>query len=122
MNEGAFILSVIGLFLVVCVLFESFIITAFKITRFSRAVLHSFAINAASVGMVYLMWPIFRRMNFDEGKAFPVLPILVVSTIVIEALLLKALNLPQRWARIFLTSAVMNTVSFGILFLLLSLL
>jgi hypothetical protein len=122
MNEGAFIFSMIGLFLLVCVLCESFIITAFKIARFGRALLHSFVVNVASVGVVYVMWPLFRQMNFDEGKAFPLLPILVVSTIVVEALLLKALNRPQLWVRIFLTSAVMNAVSFGILFLLLSLL
>jgi hypothetical protein len=122
MNEGAFIFSVIGLFLVVCVLIESFIITAFKMIPFRRALLHSLIVNAASVGVVYVIWPVFRQMNFDEGKAFPLLPILVISTIVVEALLLKALNRPQRWSRIFLASGVMNAVSFAILFLLLSLL
>lgn len=122
MNEGLFYGGVIGVFLIVCVLVETFVIKAYKIARFMRALLQSLAVNSVSAGLVYLLWPLVRRMNFDEGKAFPLLPILVIGTMLSEALLLKLLNRQQPWKRVLVTAAVMNAVSFFILFLLLSLL
>ena|SRR5215217_5724799 len=122
MNQGFVISSIVGIFLIVCVLFESLIITAFKVKRFPRSLLQAAIVNIASVVVIYFIWPLISRMDIDEDKVFPLLPLLLVITLVIEASILKLLNRQQRWARIFITSIVMNSVSFAVLFGLLSLL
>jgi hypothetical protein len=122
MNESLLIGSIAGVFLIVCVLFESVVITFFKITPFGRALWNAAVANALSLGVVYLIWPLFSRMNIDEDKVFPLLPILWTATVVTEALVLKFLNRTQPWRRVFITSAVMNSASYAILYLILSLL
>lgn len=122
MSQGLVISSIIGIFLVVCVLFESLIITAFKVNRFLPALLHAAIVNSCSVAAIYVLWPVISRMDVDEDKVFPLLPILILVTLLLEALLLKLLNRQQHWQRIFLTSTVMNIVSFTVLYGMLSLL
>jgi energy-converting hydrogenase Eha subunit A len=68
------------------------------------------------------VWPLFSRMNIDEDKVFPLLPLLWIATVVTEALVLKFVNREQPWRRVFVTSAAMNTASFAVLYLILSLL
>ena len=122
MSQSFVIGSIILIFLIVCVLFESLIITGFKINRFAPALLHAAVVNMASVAIVYVAWPLISRFDFDEDKVFPLLPLLMLMNIFAEALLLKLLNRKQWWSRIFLTSTVMNLVSFTVLYALLSLL
>lgn len=119
MNQSVVIAGIISIFLVVCVLFESVILTLFKIDRFSRSLCQATLVNVVSVVAIYFIWPFVSRLDVDEDKVFPLLPILLGVIIVVEALLLKALNRQQTWLRIFIAGAVMNTVSVAILYLLL---
>jgi hypothetical protein len=122
MNESLLIGSIAGVFLIVCVLFESIMIVFFKIASFTRALWQAALANALSLGVIYLMWPLFSRMNIDEDKVFPLLPLLWIATVVTEALVLKFVNRAQPWRRVFLSSAAMNSASFAVLYLILSLL
>jgi hypothetical protein len=120
MNESLLIGSIAGVFLVVCVLFESVVIAFFKIAPFGRALWQAALANALSLGVIYLIWPLFSRMNIDEDKVFPLLPLLLITTVTTEALVLKIANRAQPWHRVFLTSAVMNSFSFAVLYLIFS--
>lgn len=122
MNQGLIISTIVGIFLVVCVLFESLIITAFRVNRFLPALLHAAIANVVSLLAIYFLWPFISKLDLDEDKVFPLLPLLMLVTLIVEALLLKLLNRQQRWLRIFLTSTVMNSVSFFVLYGLLTLL
>ncbi len=122
MNQSLLIAGIVCGFLLVCVLFESLLITAFHITRFARALLHAALVNSASLLMVYGVWPVISRMDIDEDKVFPLLPILLGIVILVEGLLLKILNRQQTWLRVGLVSVVMNVVSMAILYFFLTLL
>ena len=122
MNEGAVVSSIVGIFLVVCILFESIVITAFGVVPFKRALLQAAIMNVASLLVVYALWPIISRMDIDEDKLFLLLPLLFVATLVIEGLLLKLLNRAQHVLRILGTVVLMNGVSFVVLYGLLLLL
>jgi hypothetical protein len=55
-------------------------------------------------------------LDVDEDKVFPLLPILLITTIVVEGALLKVLNFGQPLSRIFLAIFVTNVASFAIFY------
>lgn len=114
--------SILSIIIIVCVLTESVLITAFGLRPFPKAILQAVVANLLSVLLVYMIWPVMARLNVDEGKLFPLLPILIVSTIISETLILKLFNRTARWSRVLLISCVMNLVSFIVLYGLLQLL
>jgi hypothetical protein len=122
MNESLLIGSIAGVFFIICVLFESVAIVFFNFAPLGRALWQAAQANVLSLGVIYLVWPLFSRMNIDEDKVFPLLPLLWIATVVTEALVLKFVNRSQPWRRVFLTSAAMNSASFAVLYLILSLL
>lgn len=119
MDQTMMIGIVLFVFIMVCILFEAIIITLFKINRFSKSVMHSGVINIISLLVIYFIWPLLSDININESKLFPLLPLLWFVTVVVEGLLLLFLNQKQNWKKLFAAAAVMNFVSFLIIYLLL---
>lgn len=119
MDQTMMIGIVLFVFIMVCILFEAIIITLFKINRFSKSVMHSGVINIISLLVIYFIWPLLSDININESKLFPLLPLLWFVTVVVEGLLLLFLNQQINWKKIFAAAAVMNFVSFLIIYLLL---
>ncbi len=121
MNETLLIGSLVCLFFVVCILFEAVVIKLFRLNRFGRAIASAALVNIASIAVMYMVWPLISRMDIDEDKVFPLLPLLFITAILVEGLFLWLLNRKVEAKKLFLIAAVMNTVSFGMLYLLLTL-
>jgi hypothetical protein len=100
------------------VLVETLVVYFMKVRHFAKALLHTTLVNIASVLFIVLAWPIVNSLDIDEDKLFPMLPILFFASIIIEGLLLKTLNKQQSGKRLFIASLLMNTASFGMLYLL----
>jgi hypothetical protein len=116
MNESLVIGSLAGVFILVCVLFQGFLISHFHINRFATVLLHAAIFNIGLLAVLYIIWPLIARLDVDEDKVFPLLPILLITTIVVEGVFLKVLNFRQPWSRIFLASSVTNVPSFVIFY------
>jgi hypothetical protein len=121
MNETLLIGSIVGSFLVVCILCEAVVIALFRLNRFARAIASAALVNAITIAVMFVVWPLVSSMDIDEDKVFPLLPILFFTAILVEGTVLWLLNRTVSAKKIFLVSAVMNTVSFGALYLILSL-
>ena len=122
MQETALYGTLILVFTIVCILFESIVIYIFKITQFVKALGQSTLVNLVTLGMIYLLWPLLSRLDIGADKVFPFVPILFGATFLVEGILLKLLNRHQTTKRIAITALVMNLVSFGSLFMILSIL
>ena len=118
--ETAFIGTLILIFIVVFVLFESIVIYLFKIAGFSRALWQSAVVNAVTLLLLIAFWPLLNQLNINEDKVFPFVPLLFGATVIIEGLLLKLFNNSQAVKPILLAVVVMNAVSYGTLLLILS--
>jgi hypothetical protein len=84
MNESLVIGSLAGVFILVCVLFQGFLISHFHINRFATVLLHAAIFNIGSLAVLYIIWPLIARLDVDEDNVFPVLPILLITTTVVE--------------------------------------
>lgn len=122
MQETALYGTLILVFTIVCILFESIVILILKIATFGRALWQSALVNLVTLGVVYGLWPLLSRMDVGADKVFPFVPILFGAAFIVEALLLKLLNKHQPIKRIALAALAMNLVSFGTLFMILSIL
>jgi len=110
---GGFIILILAWALI-----EGTIINLFHITAFWRSILHAAIINIASLifGVVFLT--IISQLDLEtpdgvfDSKSLSFWGLSLLLTIVIEALLLKALNQSALWRKIFIASIVMNIVTY----------
>lgn len=107
------------LFMVVCILFEGIIIGLYRFNGYGRSIGQSALINCASLAVVYLVWPLLAALDVDADRFFPLFPLLWLTTVLLEGLLLKLMNRNRPWRRILTVSAVMNATSYGVLYLML---
>lgn len=113
----------IVLFLLVWGLVEGFIINLFRINRFWKSVWHAIIVNLISLVVGFVLIGVAEQMDWDQytelKASTQLLPAWIVFwavSVVVEGLVLKALNRSKSWGTIFTASLVMNIVSYVILF------
>ncbi len=114
---GPFLLIVpLFFFMIVCILFEAITMVVFKMNGFGKSLGDSAIVNIASILLGFLLVSIFNRIEFDEGPFVLIFCGLFVVTVLTEGALLKALNKSKPGRRIFFVSAIMNLITYLILY------
>ncbi|MFI5185280.1 MAG: hypothetical protein ACHQF0_00990 [Chitinophagales bacterium] len=111
------------IFMLFTIFAEAVVMLLFKLNRFGKCILDSSIVNIASliVGFIIFQAGLVRAQGRDANLSLPSWLILFALTTVVEGFLLMLLNRKLPRARIWLTSIVMNLVSYLILFIDLSL-
>ena len=122
MNEWDLLWLIPLVFLVICFFLEAVVLAFFKVNRLGRAFLYALLLNFVSLLAIYLAWPLTYKLGIDTGSWFPLFPILLLITIIIETLLLKWLNPQLPLRKLSGIAALMNLLSFAALYLVLTLL
>lgn len=111
------------LFLFVWGLVEGFIIWLFKINKFWRSIWHAMLVNLASVVVGFIIMNTTNNTAFenyieiDEGTGyFSGWAIYWAVSVLVEGLLLKALNRSDSWGKVFGASIVMNILTYIIMY------
>ena len=111
------------LFLFVWGLVEGFVIYLFKINKFWRSIWHAMLINLASVVVGFIIMnttngtAVEQYLEIDEGPDYlSGWAIYWVVSVLVEGLLLKALNRNDSWGKIFGASLVMNIITYIIMY------
>jgi hypothetical protein len=116
MNETLLIASLLLAFFVVCIFFESIVLALLGIAGWLRSLGQAAIVNACTIILLFVLWPLLSRLNVDEDRVFPMLPILFLSSVALEAVVLKRLNRQHSWKHILMAAALMNVVSYGMLY------
>ena len=104
--------------MVLIILIEAIVMMFFKLNRFSKALGDSTIVNIASVLIIILVIGILADIEVGTVDA----PLIVTGaglfllTFLGESLVLKLLNKNQPWRRIASASAVMNLITFILLY------
>jgi hypothetical protein len=104
-------------------LIEGFFIYLFKINRFWKSVWHAIIINIISLIVGFIIIGVSRNMGYEEYTDVANKPELIASwvmfwalSILVEALVLKALNKTKGWGKIFFASLLMNIFTYIVLY------
>lgn len=111
-RAGLVLLSV-GAFAVVI---ETIVMLIFKFDRFRKSVVDAIMANIGSLLLAILLFLIFNKTEFNISQVSELFILYCVVSI-FEAWLIKLLNTSMSWARIMITSFVMNLLSFVSLYL-----
>ncbi len=98
------------------VIIETIVMMLFKFDRFGKSLVDSIMANIGSLLLAILLFLIFNKKEFAISQMSELF-ILYCITSVFEAWLIKLLNTTMNWARILITSFVMNLLSFVSLYL-----
>jgi hypothetical protein len=107
------VLLAMGLFKVIM---ETLIMLILKFDRFKKILIDSVMANIGLFLLVILLVLIFNKKEFDISQVTE-LSILYCISCIFEAWLIKLLNTTMSWAKIIVTSFVMNLLSFVSLYL-----
>ena len=102
------------IFIIIAVSIEAIVMLVMKYNKAGKAFLDSFLVNIASLAGGFILNSFIDDL-FESGLVN--LLILYVITLVIEFILLYLLNRKLPAGKTFLVCAVMNIVSYGILYL-----
>jgi hypothetical protein len=104
-------------------LVEGFIINLFRINRFWKSVWHAIIVNIVSLIIGFVMIGVANKMGLQDYteleatmKLLPTWIVFLLVSILVEGLVLKALNRSKSWSTIFSASLVMNLLTYIILF------
>ena len=104
-------------------LVEGFVINLYGINRFWRSVWHAIIVNLLSLVVGFIMIGVAHSMDLSEytsvrasTELLPSWIIFWLVSVVVEALVLKALNRSKPWGKIFSASFVMNIITYIIMF------
>lgn len=101
---------------------EGFVIYLFRINSFWRSIWHAIIVNLISLVAGFIIIGVSRHTGWEEyteiGRRSDLTPWIVyfVISVIIESLVLKAMNRSKSWGRIFSAGIVMNIVSYIILY------
>jgi len=98
------------------VIIETVIMLILKFDRFKKILIDSVMANIGLFLLVILLVLIFNKEEFDISQMTELFILYCISSI-FEAWLIKLLNTTMSWAKIIVTSFVMNLLSFVFLYL-----
>ena len=102
-----------GIFTVVM---ETVVMVLFKFDRFRKSLVYSIMANIGSLLLGILLFLVFNKTEFGVSQQSELIVLYCVTSL-FEAWLIKLLGPRTGWARIILTSFVMNLLSFILLYL-----
>jgi hypothetical protein len=104
-------------------LIEGFIINLFGINLFWRSVWHAVVVNIVSLIVGFIMIGVAPKLGLDEYtemettmKFMPTWIVFFAVSVLVEGLVLKALNRSKNRGKVFSASFVMNLFTYIILF------
>ena len=102
---------------------EGLVIFLFKINRFWRSVGHATIVKVASLIAGFGVFALLKQSQWvdkaeltSSPESYTLWAGLFLLTVIIEGLLLKALNRSRPMGRVFLASIVMNLITYIIIF------
>jgi hypothetical protein len=103
---------------VIIVLIEAVVMMVFKLNRFVKAIGDSVIINIASVLIIFLVVGILADIQVGtvDAPLFVTAAGLYFLTFIAEGLVLKLLNKGLRWGKIISASAIMNLLTYILLY------
>lgn len=113
----------IVLLLFVWGLIEGFIINLFGINRFWKSVWHAIVVNLVSLVIGFVMIGLADKLGMDQytevkasAELLPMWLAFWAVSVLVEGLVLKAMNRSKTWSKIFSASVVMNILSYIIMY------
>src|SRR5215470_2443580 len=98
------------------VIIETVVMVLLKFDRFARSLVYSIMANIGSLLLGILLFLIFNKTEFGVSQRSELIALFCITSL-FEAWLIKLLNSQKGWARIILTSFLMNLLSFISLYL-----
>ena len=104
--------------IVLIILIEAIVMLFFKLNRFAKTLGDSAIVNIASILIIFLVIGILADMEVGTIDVAPILTAagLYLLTVLGESLVLKLLNRNLPWLRIVAASAIMNLLTFILLY------